>query len=136
MNIVPDTNVIIAAFASRGLCSSVFELCLDSCLITISKLILTEVHRVLLEKFKMPEENVKPIIKYLEEYCWVKEYRKLKENVCMDKDDDEILALAKSNSVKYIITRDNDLLLLKVFGSIKIISPRKFWEISKKKEDK
>jgi predicted nucleic acid-binding protein len=29
MKIILDTNVIIAAFATRGLCSAVFELCLD-----------------------------------------------------------------------------------------------------------
>ena len=29
MKIVLDTNVIIAAFATRGLCSPIFELCLD-----------------------------------------------------------------------------------------------------------
>ncbi len=132
MNIVLDTNVIVAAFASRGLCSSVFELCLDRCSIIISKHILTEVHRTLFKKFKMAEENIGSVIEYLEEYCYVKEYTQLNENVCRDKDDDEILALAKSNDVEYIITGDNDLLILKAYGSTKIISPRQFWEISKK----
>jgi len=132
MNIVLDTNVIVAAFASRGLCSSVFELSLDRYSIIISKHILTEVQRILFKKFKMAEKNVESVIEYLEEYCYVKEYTKLNETVCRDKDDDEILALAKSNNVKYIITGDNDLLVLKAINSTKIITPREFWEISKK----
>ncbi len=134
MNIVLDTNVVVAAFASRGLCSSVFELSLDRYSIIISKHILTEVHRILFKKFKMTEKNVESIIEYLSEYCFVKEYMKLNKNICRDKDDDEILALAKSNDVGYIITGDNDLLILKAFGLTKIISPREFWEISKKEE--
>ena len=56
---------------------------------------------------------------------------KLKENICRDKDDDEILALARSLSVDYIVTGDKDLLVLKKFESIPIITPRDFWQIAR-----
>ncbi|MBU4292925.1 MAG: hypothetical protein KJ770_02595 [Actinobacteria bacterium] len=48
-----------------------------------------------------------------------------------DKKDDEILALAKSSSFKYIVTGDKDLLVLINFEDIRIINPRQLWEITK-----
>lgn len=30
MKIILDANVVVAAFASRGLCEAVFKLCIDS----------------------------------------------------------------------------------------------------------
>jgi len=131
MKIVLDSNIIIAAFSSRGLCASVFELCLDRYTIMISDFILSEVSRILQDRFKMPPTNVKTILNYLKEFCIVASYNKLQKRICRDPFDDEILALAISNGVDYIITGDKDLLDLKDYQSIKILSPRQFWTIVK-----
>ena len=131
MKIVLDSNIIIAAFSSRGLCASVFELCLDRYTIMISDFILSEVSRILQNRFKMPPKNVKTIANYLKEYCVLTSYDKLPKRICRDPFDDEILALAITNGVDYIITGDKDLLDLKAYQSIKIISPRQFWTIVK-----
>jgi predicted nucleic acid-binding protein len=45
MRIVLDTNVIVAAFAARGLCADVFEVCLENHTIIISEFILSEVEK-------------------------------------------------------------------------------------------
>jgi len=68
MRIVLDSNIIIAAFSSRGLCASVFELCLDRYTVMISNFILSEVARILQERFKMPQKDVKVIVDYLNAY--------------------------------------------------------------------
>ena len=94
MRIVLDSNIIVAAFSGRGLCHSLFELCQDRYSVIISEHILGEVQRVLLTKIKMPEKNVKLIIDYLKHYCTVENYENLDEQVCRDRDDDNILALA------------------------------------------
>ena len=132
MKVILDSNIIIAAFSSRGLCHSVFELCLDRFTILISEHILSEVFRIFIKKIKMPENKAKEIIKYLREYCLVKDFEKLDERICRDSDDDNILALAKSSQPKYIITGDSGLLVLRKYNSIPIINPREFWNISKK----
>ena len=54
MKTILDTSVIIAAFASRGLCHAVFELCLDRCEIVLSEEILREVLMNLNRKIKLP----------------------------------------------------------------------------------
>ena len=132
MNVVLDSNVIIAAFASTGLCHSLFELCVERFTIILSEFILGEVRDNLHRKLKMPSKNIEPVIEYLREFCTIVEYTKLTEPVSRDKDDDEILALARSNHVKYIVTGDKDLLSLKRYCNIKIAGPREFWIIAKK----
>lgn len=128
MNIVLDSNVIIAAFLSRGLCTSVFELCIDKYTVIISEFILSEVSRILHKKYKLPKNYVDIIIGYLRESCLLKTYEKLSSNVCRDRDDDEILALAINNDVKYIVSGDKDLLVLKKYKKVRISTPREFWE--------
>jgi putative PIN family toxin of toxin-antitoxin system len=131
MRIVVDSNVIVAAFGSRGLCYSIFELSLERCTIITSEFILREVENTLLNKFRIPPKAVNEIIEYLKEFCAVCRYNRLGKEVCRDKDDDEILALASDNKVAYIITGDKDLLVLKKYGSVEIVSPREFWSIVK-----
>jgi putative PIN family toxin of toxin-antitoxin system len=43
-------------------------------------------------------------------------------NVCRDPNDNYILALALDGEADYLITGDNDLLMLKQFGQTKIVS--------------
>ena len=132
MKVILDSNVVVAAFSSRGLCQSLFELCLDRYTIIISDHILSEISRILHKKFKMPREKVGAIVDYLNEFCECSDYEKLENAVCRDKDDDEILALAQSTKADYIITGDKDLLVLKNFDSIPIVPPRQFWDIARK----
>ena len=131
IKIVLDTNVIIAAFVARGLSNSVFELCLDKFEIIISEYIIEEISKKLTVKIKIPKEKVNEIIDFLRDSCNIFNYESLKKNICRDKKDDEILALAKGCNSKYIVTGDKDLLVLTNFGGIKIINPRQLWEITK-----
>jgi putative PIN family toxin of toxin-antitoxin system len=135
MKLILDSNVIIAAFAGRGLCNSLFELCLEQHDIFISDFILLEVRKNLSKKLNLPTKKADMIITYLKEFCLVGHYNKLKIRVCRDKDDDEILGLAKGVRAQYIITGDSDLLSLKKFELTEIISPRQFWEIAKKSHE-
>ncbi len=133
MKVVLDSNIYIAAFSSHGLCSSLFELCLDSTTIIISDHIISEIYKIFSEKIKLPADKVNEIISYLKEKCKLISYKKLEKRVCRDEDDDNILALAKIGKVDYIITGDKDLLVLEKFGLIPIVGPRDFWNIVKEK---
>lgn len=130
--VVIDSNVIIAAFATRGMAQALFELCLDRYEVIISEHILTETSKALKNKIKVNDEKIHEIITFLKEFCTVTEYKKLKEKISRDSSDDNILALAKSANTKYIVTGDKDLLTLKEFEGTEIISPRELWEKSRK----
>lgn len=131
MKTIIDTNVIIAAFASRGLCQAVFELCLDRCEIVLSEEILKEVLINLNGKIKLPLPQCEAIVSYLRENCFVSEIDYLETSSCRDKDDVHVLGLAQRSLAEYIITGDKDLLELVEYKSAKIITPREFWTLLK-----
>jgi len=133
MRVILDTNGILAAFAGRGLANAVFEICLDKHEIIISEHILSELQNNLQKKLKMPTDNIGIIIEYLREFCTLSDYKRLDKMACRDKEDDKILGLSEIARSDCIITGDKDLLALKEFHSIPIITPRGFWEISKGK---
>ena len=128
MKIVLDSNVCVAAFVSRGLCSALMELCLDRFEVISSDFILNEIQHTLADKIRINPGIVDEIISYLTVNFEICTYDKLDRRVCRDKDDDEILALASSNGCDFIITGDKDLLVLKKFKHIHIFNPRQFWE--------
>jgi len=127
MRVVLDSNVILAAFASRGLCSEVFEVCLSGHSIVISEHILSEVKTNLIKKIRLPESIVKDIMEYLRDEAERVNPSELTDSPCRDKDDNIIIGTALSGNAEFIITGDEDLLVLKTYKGIDIITPREFW---------
>lgn len=135
MKVVLDTNVIIASLAARGLCHSVFELCLDRFEIIISSYLIDEVETNLSKKLKLPFRLIRDIIEFLSENATLIDIDEIPQDVCKDPDDARILGLAQKSGAAYLITGDRDLLMIKKFASSKILSPRQFWETVKKKNE-
>ncbi len=132
MRVVLDSNVVVAAFASRGLCASLFELCLLDHHIILGEDLLEEISRNLSKKIKLPRATIDEIVSLLKNHAEIAKPNKLSTEVSRDPDDDAILGLAIATNTDCIITGDDDLLSLKEFQNIPIISPRGFWELLKK----
>lgn len=131
MKLVLDSNVIIAAFATRGLCSSLFEYCLESHEIVLSEPIIEEVTRNLREKIKLPRSIVISIESYLRNACIMTIPDEIDSSICRDASDLAILGTAKAARAKYIASGDKDLLILKKYLDIAIMDPRAFWQAVK-----
>ena len=129
MRVILDDNVLIGAFASQGLCHALFELCLDQHHIVVSEQILTGVADNLQERVRLPAWAVENVIHYLRENALVERADPPTQRVCRDASDDWILALAEQSQVDYVITGDQDLLIVKQHHTTPIVSPRRFWEI-------
>ncbi|MBI4824143.1 MAG: putative toxin-antitoxin system toxin component, PIN family [Nitrospirae bacterium] len=127
MRVVLDTNVIISAFATRGLSAEVFEVCLTDHNIVISEHILSEVKEKLISKIRLPQGIVQDVIAYLREQAEICSPEEINSPLLRDKDDADIIGTALSGNVRFIITGDKDLLILKKYKGIKIITPREFW---------
>ena len=127
MKVVLDTNVIISAFATRGLCTEVFEVCLEGHTIVTSDDILSEIKEKLLEKIHLPNKTVLAIIDYLKNVSEVVKPEAVRGSVCRDSQDIMVIGTALGGNAQYIITGDDDLLILKKYKTIEIISPREFW---------
>jgi len=126
MRIVLDSNVVIAAFAARGLCDTIFEFCLDSHDILLSEDIILEVSSNLRKKIKITPQVVDKITTLLRENAEVLVPKHLSSKLCRDPDDLHVLGLAITGKADCIVTGDKDLLVLKKFHNIPILSPREF----------
>jgi uncharacterized protein len=127
MKIVLDANVVVAAFAARGLCESLFEHCLGNHDILLSESLLGEILRNLAKKVKLDRRTIRDIERLLRKNGSLFEPAAIAANACRDADDLHVLGLAKSGRADYLVTGDDDLLILKRFGRCRIVTPRQFW---------
>jgi len=139
MKLVLDSNVIIAAFATQGICHSLLEHCLYSHTLFFSEDLLREISIKLQTKINIPKPLVQEIISFLENHAQIIFPQPLEQKVCRDPDDNNVLGLAITGKADYIISGDNsgdnDLLVLKRYKDIPILSPRDFWD-TLRREDK
>jgi putative PIN family toxin of toxin-antitoxin system len=136
MRVLLDTNAIIAAFAARGLSADVFELCLSGHTVITSEHILSEVREKLIGKIALPAPIAEDIIVYLRENAVLAVPQPVNDVECRDKEDLPVLGAAASGHADYIITGDNDLLVLQQYQNIRIVTPRQFWELLRAGRDK
>lgn len=128
MRILLDTNVLIAAFISRGVCSDLFEHTVRQHELITSTFILNELSRHLSNKFNYEPAEVEAVIELLHSVMVVVEPAKLENPICRDPDDDVILGTAVAGDVVCIVTGDKDLRILGQFESIDILNPSEFSE--------
>lgn len=129
MNIVIDSNVYISAFATHGICHLLLENCIVNHRIFISEFIIREVKEKLTRKIKLPVDTVNEIIDYLRCQAVLAIPLEKVAGISRDPDDDNIIALAVTVKADYVVSGDKDLLDLKDYRSIPIVSPKNFSEI-------
>jgi putative PIN family toxin of toxin-antitoxin system len=126
VKVVLDANVLLAGFATRGLCEAVLEACVGSHEIIISEPILTEVRRHLSGKFRAPAGRVAAIESLLRENSAMVRPAKVPSGACRDPSDLAVLGTALAGGADCLVTGDRDLLDLGEFRGIRILSPRAF----------
>lgn len=134
MRVVIDANVAIAAAATRGLCEAIMELCIEQHQIILCRGILDEIEDKLRNKLKIPRPIISEFIKILESNAQVLRPGIIDSAACRDPNDLMVLGVAISGDADAIITGDKDLLTLKSYKGVKIVTPRTFWETSQKQE--
>ena len=131
MKLVLDTNIYISSFFWGGNPRKIMERVIsgtDS--LFVSKEILAEVSSVMARpKFNVREEYINQFINAIEEIAYHVKLTGVIQNVCRDKDDDKIIECAILSDTDYIITGDDDLLTIKEFCGIKIITVNEYKNI-------
>jgi putative PIN family toxin of toxin-antitoxin system len=128
VRIVLDTNVLIAAFVSRGVCHDLFEHCERTHDLVGSDFILKELQGKLLKKFRVPPASVAAAVELVRVRTEIVRPHALDPPACRDPDDDWVLATALEGRCECIVTGDKDLLALDPFGALRIVAPGAFWE--------
>lgn len=132
MKILLDANVVIAATATQGLCHLIVELCISDHELIVSERLLQEVAEKLRMKLKVPPAKIRSLLSLLKETGHSVKPLAVDSRACKDPQDLHILGAALAGKAELIITGDQDLLSLKSFQNIPIISPRSFWDLHRK----
>ena len=128
MKAVFDTNVLIAAFLTEGLCSGLLIRARKQAFnLVLCDDIIREFEGILMKKFKLTSIDISEISTIVSEAA-SEILHKLGPipNICGDPNDDMIIACAIDAAADYIVTGDEDLLILKRYKDIVIINPRNF----------
>jgi putative PIN family toxin of toxin-antitoxin system len=123
-----DTNVLIAAFLTEGLCSGLLIRARKQAFnLVLCDDIIREFEGILMKKFKLTAIDISEISTIVSEAA-SEILHKLGPipNICRDPNDDMIIACAIDAAADYIVTGDEDLLILKRYKDIVIINPRNF----------
>lgn len=129
VKIVLDTNILISAIAFRGKPKKVVDLVLEERIIAYtSHVLLAEFKEVYRKKFSLLKEDFELTIKNIEEIFIILQPTETL-HVLGDEDDNRVLEAAVEGNCDYIITGDRELLELKKYKSIKIVSARQFLDI-------
>jgi len=127
---VLDTNVFISALFWTGSPHNVLAKALESEFILItSREILKEIEERLLNKFKFPVEDILSFLEIIVLNSHIVEPNIKLEAVPQDPNDNKIIECAVSGNADYIVTGDKDILELKAFREIKILTPNQFLKI-------
>jgi uncharacterized protein len=128
VKVVFDTNVLVAAFLTEGVCHKLLlRARKKEYSLVLSVDIVAEFEGVLLRKFSLSRSELSDVRSLLVEA--VQEMRQEIEPikpVSRDPDDDKILACASAASADYLVTGDEDLLVIGRYGGTQILSPRDF----------
>ena len=127
MKVVLDSNVLVAAFATHGVCYDLFEYCLKNSTILCSDHIANEVEGILVQKIKIPAKKTSEIIHFLKQQAqWIVPENIIIENL-RDPNYQKVMATALTGGAEYLITGDKDMLVLKMVKKTIILTPRDFW---------
>jgi len=123
-----DTNVLVSAFAARGLCAEVLELVLlDHDLIT-GRNVLRELDKALREKIKLSVARSTEIINFVSSEATQIVDKAEAAQLDIDAADALVVGEAIAGQAELFVTGDAALLRLAAAEPLKVLSPRQFWE--------
>lgn len=123
MRVFLDTNVLVSAFASRGLCTDLLKVVLGEHDLLVSNLVVEEFEHVLRDKLGVPKKALERALAIFDDVEVVRSGRKFAEN------DDAILAAAIESEARVFVTGDQELLTAARGFPIQAVSPRGFMEL-------
>jgi putative PIN family toxin of toxin-antitoxin system len=128
MKVFLDTNVLVSAIATRGLCADVLREVLTSHQMIISAELLEELEKVLREKIGLPRALISEFVNFIRQDARVSEPTPLHRVSIKDPADVAILSAAINGGTDLFVTGDRELIDLERLEKMEIVAPREFWE--------
>ncbi len=128
MKIFLDTNVLVSALTARGLCADLVRAILAHHELLTGEVNVTELRRVLRDRFKATAAQVSSVEALLRQQTVVPKPRRASDLAIRDPDDRWVLASAEAGEADLLVTGDADLLTIADRSPVPIVSPRGCWE--------
>ena len=128
MRLFLDTNVLVSALATRGLCADLYERLLTAHEVIIGEPMVLEVLDILQRKFRASSPLLVKVEAELRLLQVIPAQATAPSLPIRDVEDPWIIACALQAQVDYFVTGDAELLELGMAGTLPIISPRSCWE--------
>ncbi len=124
MRVFLDTNVVVSAVATRGLCADLFQAILAEHELVLGETVLGELRTVLSRKMRVPRDTIQELEAHLRGHATVVKAATKRRIAGLDAADAAIIAVGARADV--LVSGDQDLLKL-ADPPVKIVSPRGLW---------
>jgi putative PIN family toxin of toxin-antitoxin system len=128
LRIALDTNVIVSALATRGLCADLFQAVLAEHELLVGETVLAELRSVLTRKLRLPVATVNALDAFVRRQATVVAADPPSGPGGLGPADARVLAEAVAGEAEVLVTGDRDLLTA-AHPPIKTVSPRQLWEL-------
>ncbi|HUE96586.1 MAG TPA: putative toxin-antitoxin system toxin component, PIN family [Longimicrobiaceae bacterium] len=129
MRVFLDTNVLVSAFATRGICEDVLNVVLTEHQLVLGEAVLTEFRRVLDKKMRMHLELADEAVAFLRREAIIVPSAPALPIELRDADDVMVLSEAVAGLAEVVVTGDRDILDVAETLPVPAVSPRGFWEM-------
>jgi uncharacterized protein len=129
VNVFFDTNVLVSAVATRGLCADIVNVALAGHRLIVGETVLGELRQELLRKLRWPVAMINELETFLREHSMVIAKSQALDFHELDQDDLKVLGEAVAGEADVLVTGDQDLLQIATRSPLKILAPRGFWEL-------
>jgi uncharacterized protein len=123
-----DTNVLVSALATRGLCADILNSVLAEHQLVVGTSVLSELKAVLRRKLRVPSEMIDEVEALLRREATIAGKTDALPLAIRDKSDLAVLSEAVAVGAEMLVTGDKDLLEIAEQSPIPIVTPRGFWE--------
>ncbi len=129
MRVFLDSNVLIAALATRGICADLLRLVLVEHQLLASRSVFREVRGALIDRLGLPRAMADQVIPFLRERAGVCEPRLPTVRTRVESEHDQILGAALEGQADVLVTGDRALLAIDDRASVRVTDPRGFWKL-------
>src|SRR2546423_13831606 len=102
MIVVLDSNVLISAIITDGICNEILHYCIRANCLFLSEFILSETENILIRKLKFTEEKVQAALGLIREETRISKAPPLTNPVSRDAKDDLVLSTVKESKATHL----------------------------------
>lgn len=129
MRVFLDTNVLVSAFATRGLCADVLRTVLVHHELVAGEVVVDQLRRVLVQKLGVSPQVIDETEHFLRTYPVVPQPSSHLALGLRDVDDEWVVASAVAGGADILVTGDADLLEAAESMPVMVLSPRDSWRV-------